>query len=96
MYMYMYTTYTCYVHLFFVGISDIRVSSIPARPLPNPRVVSNMLTVQFGVLDQPEAGLSRTNSMYTFQVGQFLDHDLTLSPSLDGKWKTYDYIPYII
>ena len=93
----MYTT--CYVHaytrsyvhlffrylFFFLGISDIRVSSIPARPLPNPRVVSNMLTVQFGVLDQPEAGLSRTNSMYTFQVGQFLDHDLTLSPSLDGK-----------
>ena len=38
-----------------------------------------------GVLDGTKDGLSPDNSLFTFAVGQYLDHDFTLSPAIDGK-----------
>ena len=57
-----------------LGFSD--GISAPAGPdRPNPRLVSNMLFSQTNLVND-----SRTLSAYAWAWGQFIDHDITLSP----------------
>ena len=55
--------------------------SSPAGPnRPNPRLISNMLFSQTGAANDP-LGLSA----YTWAWGQFIDHDITLSPDNEDE-----------
>ena len=52
----------------------------PAQDLPNPRVVSNMVSVQSGPMPN---GVGATDMVW--QWGQFLDHDISLSPEASPR-----------
>ncbi|MAT54575.1 MAG: hypothetical protein CMN32_08830 [Saprospirales bacterium] len=65
-----------------IGFSDgISAPAGPARP--NPRLVSNMLFSQTNLVND-----SRTLSAYAWAWGQFIDHDITLSP--DNPDESFD------
>ena len=78
----------------FSGISDIRVSSTN-KALPNPRDISVLIRNASGVLQGEVDGLSDTNNLYTFAIGQYLDHDYTLSPAFTCKFTCMNLIVHI-
>ncbi|XP_053381924.1 thyroid peroxidase-like [Mercenaria mercenaria] len=55
---------------------DPRTTGIDGKPLPNPRFISNAVHAN----PSPLESLSRTNTLLLFAFGQFLDHDIALTP----------------
>ncbi|KAK3577819.1 hypothetical protein CHS0354_028874 [Potamilus streckersoni] len=52
-----------------------RVTGVTGKPLPNPRTISNVIhSNKYGVT------INGTISLHTFQMGQFLDHDIIQTP----------------
>ena len=69
--------YVC-ISIFFSAISRPRFRSLSGQPLPSPRLVSIVV----------HADVSHLHGRYTLmlmQYGQFLDHDITLTPINKGK-----------
>lgn len=62
-----------------LGFSD-GVSAPAGLTRPNPRLVSNMLFSQTNLVND-----QRTLSAYAWVWGQFIDHDITLSPDNPGE-----------
>ena len=66
-----------FIKMFFSAISRPRFRSVGNKPLPSPRLVSIVV----------HADVSNLHSRYTLmlmQFGQFLDHDITLTPVNKG------------
>lgn len=62
-----------------IGFSD-GVSAPAGSTRPNPRLISNLLFSQTNLANDP-----RGLSAYTWVWGQFIDHDITLSPENPGE-----------
>ena len=85
--------YTLYIYAFtHLGFFAPRVGT-HELPLPDPRNISNRLTEIAGVNeDQLSRRQSNVNTLLMMQIGQFLDHDVTHTPFLEGKRFTNELI----
>ncbi|KAL3854996.1 hypothetical protein ACJMK2_014228 [Sinanodonta woodiana] len=62
-------------------IGDPRITGVNGRPLPNPRTISNVVHSNINGIT-----LNASISLHTFQMGQFLAHDIILTPTETGQY----------
>ena len=66
------------------GVFSLRTSKT-SKPLPSPRNASRTLVNISRITHNSRDRLDDTNSMFLFQAGQFVAHDLSFSPRFAGK-----------
>lgn len=64
------------LHPFCVGVSEMATIGTTGQPLPNPRAVST--AIHYDIADA-----HRRYTLMLMQWGQFLDHDITLTPMVE-------------